>query len=503
MIIDPTPLWRAGRLRFQLHAGQLDMDDHFIEWRKRTSAIRRRKERVPGKFPRVYVANCSRRFGKDHYGVNKAVECALNKAHGQFIYGTAYKTDINAIVKPLFEKVLETCPTYLKPVFRQNYLSEGVSAFEFPNDAVIKLVGVDQDPDKLRGRGLNAAWLSEASYIKNLSKIIKSVLMPQLQGDLDAFIMLNSTPCEDISHPYITEMMPDAEARDAYFERTIEDNPLLSEAEREEFIEAAGGRDDPDCQREYFVQIVRDQSVVMIPEFDEVIHTGSLQKPPYAFGYTIIDPGYSDFCAILCMYWDPYLEKLCVFNDHAEPGMNTLMIVQKIKELEAVAFKDLVYFRNNQLHNNPIHRYSDTDSRLIADLQTEHGMKISPVRKDSSFAAWLDLRGGFKKNQILIGTAAKKTAIHTKLGVKGPQGEPARKKGFGHFDALVALKYGWRMIDRKGSPIPPHTYEMMRRNGSKNLQYRKGSQTANAVLDLLPNGPRHSKHRRKAGRLYA
>ena len=490
---DKALLWKTGRLRFKLHAGQRELHDHYRKWEKHTYDMRKREEKLPGKLPRVYVADCSRRFGKDFFGVLARIEDAIQRPGSVLTYGTAFQKDIVDIVIPLFEQITGDCPSSMRPSFR-GASQNRPAGFFFPNKSFIKLVGVDKDPDGLRGRFSDGITLSEAGFVDHLKDVIVDILMPQLQGRLHATIMLNSTPPKIPGHAYDDLFCPDAIERDAYFMRTIEDNPLLSDAEREEFIEAAGGRGAETCDREYFCKRIRSETRVVLPEFNPEIHVRASKEPEFALGFTVVDAGIKDMTAVLCGWYDFERAKLVIRKDWAKAGANTDEVLAALRVTEAHAFGNLKYWAGSEFKANPFMRYSDTDLRLITDLNQLHGLKIGTVEKSDAEAALQALRTGLRREKIEIHPECKVTISHATNAVwDKSRSSYERSELFGHFDAVDCLKYMNRMANRTTNPYPPKGITLQSVTTLDNIFHRpedlKTRRTAlDTMKEILPKG---------------
>jgi len=496
MAVDPKtePLWRAGRLNYLLHTGQKDLKTNFDNWRSYALQERLQGNMLPGRWPRVFVANCARRFGKDFLGLVIQIEKAIKSPGSIQIYATAFQKDISSIVHPMMQQILEHCPEYLRPEFKQSFHGQE-PGYYFPNGSIMRLVGIDVNPDGLRGRKANGVVISEADFVRELENVLVSVIYPQLQGDLDAYIMLNSTPAGDLRSFYLKEVCPDAQANHRYAEFTILDNPMLSDSQRMEYIEAAGGMDSDRCQREYFCKSVKLIKNSVVPEFDTAIHIVDSKKPVYTCGITVVDPGVRDMCAVACGYWDFDRQVLVVCADWAKAGATTVEVAQAIKDCEALAFSGTGMWRNGRLMENPVIRVSDTDARLILDLNTLHGIRIGAADKRGAEAALLALRDAFRKQQIELTPQAAVTAEHIDAAVYNKSRTSyARKDGFGHFDALDVVKYMWRHIDKRTVPTPPEGWLAL--NNAENTDnlllfphHLKGPQEAalDQIKKLLPS----------------
>ncbi len=452
---DAATLWKAGRLAYKLHAGQKEIYDQFRAWEAHSQATRARGEKVDGLFPRIFVMDCARRFGKDVLSIIISLENALRQPNGVFIYATAFGKDIQEIVIPLFSQIVADCPPNMRPTYKTAHQGQS-AAIHFHNKAIIRLVGVDRGPDSLRGKWADGAVFSEAGYVDSLQYVISSVMMPMLQGRPRASIVLNSTPPQIPGHPLDDLYMPDAQKRGAYCLRTIEQNPLLSIAEREEFIAAAGGRDSETCRREYYCERIRSETRVVIPEFDESKHVKSSPLPEYAHCYTVLDPAIQDLCAIGFAYYDFERAKLVVRGDWAKRNANTDEVVRVIRETEARLWKGLQYWDKDKFRDNPYQRYSDVDARLITDLNSIHKIQVSPVAKDEKLAQIHALRNAFAQNRIELHGDCETMIDHlTKAVWNKGRTSYERTEFHGHFDHVDVLVYLWRTFNKTINPNPP------------------------------------------------
>jgi hypothetical protein len=295
--------WRAGDLSWTLHEDQYRVYSDYREWTKRSTTT------GPGEYQRVFVFDIARRWGKTWLNLTILLEECIRRPGSVTTFACATAKDIGDIVRPLLAEILDRgCPWDLRAEYRVSRQGES-GGYYFPEDGPakgsrIKLVGLDVDPDGLRGRGLDFIVISEAGFIRNLKSTVLSILYPQLQGRPHARILLESSAPVDSAHDFDETFVPDAKLRKAYAFRTIEDNPILPEAEREEFIRASGGRESARCKREYFGIRVRDQESLVVPEFDHDKHVRTVEVPDYADAYVSMDPGFQDLCVVLFAYWD-------------------------------------------------------------------------------------------------------------------------------------------------------------------------------------------------------
>ena len=96
----------------------------------------------------------------------------------------------------------------------------------FPNDSIIKLVGLDKNPNGLRGNTLDLIIIDECGFVGNLDYVYKSVIIPATTHRPEAKIILISTPPSTPAHSFL-DYAQKAEQEEAYRMFTIFENPML------------------------------------------------------------------------------------------------------------------------------------------------------------------------------------------------------------------------------------------------------------------------------------
>lgn len=445
-------LWRAGDLSWLLHADQLRVYTQYRAWALKPPA------NTNGQLARVFVMAIARRWGKTWLCLLLKFEDCLREPGSGHTYATAFAKDISDILIPLARQISETAPPDCRPEFRVSKQGE-TGGFYFANGSSIKLVGLDKNPDGLRGRASDGVVISEAAFVTSLKHAVRDVLYPQLQGRPAARIILESSAPEDPETDFDETFLPDAKIRGAFVERTIDDNPILPEDEREEFIRAAGGRGSPTCEREYYNARVRDGSRVVIPEFDPLRHVKPVTLPDYADAYVGLDPGVRDLCALIFGFWDFKRAKLCIQADWAERNAGTPLVAQVIKDTEAALWPNLTAWNGREFRRQPYLRVADTDLRLLVDLQNEHGVKVIKVqgaRSELKEPSINNLRTAFTNDLIEIDPSCVQLISHvTAARWNAQRTDYQRTEVHGHYDLLDALSHLYRAVVRNRNPYPP------------------------------------------------
>lgn len=133
-----------------------------------------------------------------------------------------------------------------------------------------------------------------------------------------------------------------------------------------------------------------------------------------------------------------------------KPNFTTEKLANSIKSI----CKELGYqkiYRAAADNNNPI---------LIADLNSLHNLNFFPTTKDDLEAQVNDVRLWVGSGRLIVDPGCKELIGCLKYGVWNDKRTAfEHSKNFGHFDALAALMYLVRNIDRTYNPIPA-TYGM-------------------------------------------
>ena len=142
-----------------------------------------------------------------------------------------------------------------------------------------------------------------------------------------------------------------------------------------------------------------------------------------------------------------YVERELVLE---KPNFTTERLAGDIKRI----CKELGYqkiYRAAADNNNP---------SLIADLNSLHSLNFFPTLKDDLEAQVNDLRLWVGSGRLVVHPRCKELIGCLKYGVWNDKRTAfEHSKNFGHFDALAALMYLVRNIDRTYNPIP-ETYGM-------------------------------------------
>jgi hypothetical protein len=457
-------LWRRGILDWKLHAGQLK--------------IREALKRSRGK---LFVGNCARQFGKSTMMIAECLELAIQKPNARIKYGTAYLSDLEEFVLPNFDMLLSDCPSSVKPTYKSQK-----KKWVFPNGSEIKLVGLDKNPNGLRGNTIDLIVLDECGFISNLDYLYKSIIVPATTHRPNAKIIMISTPPSTPAHSF-RDYAERAHAEGNYVILTVFDNPMLTPEAIEHLKKESGGEDSTTWQREYLCLFVTDEDAKVIREWSSKHVVARERDEFFQFYhlYSAMDMGRRHKTALLFGYYD-FRRATLVIEDELEMKGTvwttvTLKddILKKEKELWPTRIpkdeKQPKIYRRIADNNNP---------HLIQDLNGLYGVHFLETNKDSLEAMVNEVRIMAKDGRLEVHPRCTMLIGCLDYGVWDKQRKKfAESKVYGHYDHLAALIYLVRNLDKYTNPVPP-TFGLDVRNAviKNNRQLSEGAKLFGNLL---------------------
>ena len=373
----------------------------------------------------IAVFNISRRFGKTTTCVNYADEKARKKKT-KIIYATAFKTDLENFIMPIFDIHLQDCPQQLLPQYKK-----ARNQWEYPNGSILKLVGLDKNPNALRGNAIDDLIIDEASFVKNLEYIYRSIIVPATMSRKFR-IILPSTPPESPEHFWAKVLIPKAKSENRYVELTIDDIKDLPMTEKQRLLDEVGGKDSVTAQREFYCKIIADTNRSVANTFNQALHVQQY-VPEVGYWQLFGDTGgVRDKTYILKACFSHVYNKIVVTDelvfDNKTPTAQIIRDVrQKFPGLPLVL---------------------DAPGQTLVDFSSMGLPAMLPMKDD--FNAGLQmLNTAFYNNEILINPNCH-FLIRSLQGslLNRQRTDFERSDELGHADAIAALIYCVRMIDR-------------------------------------------------------
>jgi hypothetical protein len=463
-------LWESGLLSWLLDSNQQGIYDFIFSCgRKRV------------------VLNCSRRIGKTFLLALIAIEYALQNPKAKIKFAASTADDLEEIILPIFDQILESCPRTLRPKYRSQK-----GRFTFRNGSTIKLSGCDdrRKANRLRGTEAHLIIIEEAGSIPDLHYVVNSVLMPQLIST-EGYMLFASTPPDSSGHEFVN-IAEEAQKVGAYIHRTIFDCPRYSDEQRDRFFREAAGSmplseymETEDFQREFLARFLTDASLAVLKHATEK-HVGrasdrgyedgtvtalyrTLQRPDHFVAYEGGDFGWSpDKTGWLFGYWHGEAQTLVVERELLVMRMDTDQLAQAIAEVEEAWLGLSRMSRVMHGYQQP-RRWADADDRLFADLAGKHDLIVHKTRKDDRDTAINNLNlmiPGFDGHLAINPEGCPELLLQMKAAVwrNANRVEFARTKRHAHFDLVAALIYMARNVVRGENPTPPgYGIDMRRR----------------------------------------
>lgn len=448
---------------------------------------------------RIYCLDVSRQSGKDFLMSVLAIEqCLRQRRQLRIPYGCPTKETVHDLLVPTMFQIFQDCPPELLPTeIKKGTFRTTAHRLSWPWGAQIVLVGVDLHPDWLRGPASEIFFMTEPGFIDGLEGLMSGILLPQMLTYPQGWGVMASTPPESPGHPWSQKYIPDAKRRNMYAKRTIYDCPRFDEHQVNGFKKEYGNGTTTRWRREYLCEHIIESTLAVCPEFTpikEQVVVDSYEIPAWRDTFVSIDPGFSHATGGVFGFPDFERGYFVVEGDFAVQRRNSREVARLIyarewqlwgrepvkpSNLTAEAWRDELaliqaeFYPGLPVLANPVKsnrdtgastrttlRVSDTDSRLIADMSSEHGIGISPADKDDSDAALNAFRIALQGLRYRVHSRCVNLIEHLEQATwnKG-RTKFAESAGGGHFDCIPAMVY----LNRKSqmfthNPFPPQTF---------------------------------------------
>lgn len=436
-------LWRKGILCWKLWDQQIPIYDQI--------------RGLPSDIDEAVIL-CARQFGKSHLGVLMAVEdCIRYPDRCILIVGPTYE-QCRDIVVPRLERIIADAP----PGLVRRLKSEKKWLI---GDSELVIGGFDANSSSQRGKTVQTIYVEEVvdAHPDHFLTSMRSDLGPALtHSDAGKMIFLTTLP-KVPDHPFILENMARAQLNGAYYCYTIDDNQALTPAQREACIRRAGGIHTEDYKREYLCLVIRDRSIVIVPDFSKAIHVRDFVIPPHIKWEVVFDGGgVRDLTAAGLMGYD-FLRAVDLVVDELWWPHNTATdhIIRDMRErwgvqltaAQALAFKRPEPTPEAYFPEQVERVWGDVHGQTRVDMTAAKFTVLPPPKVDWE-AALNNLANRFTQNKIEIHPRCKLTIQTCQSGTLNKnRTDFCRSVALGHMDAAAMLMYGVRVLDRT-NPYP-------------------------------------------------
>jgi hypothetical protein len=203
-----------------------------------------------------------------------------------------------------------------------------------------------------------------------------------------------------------------------------------------------------------------------------------------------VDLGYADQTAILYGYWDFVRAKLVIEAEDILDSPNTDEIHLLVKQRERELWGD----------QRPYLRITDIEPRFVADMANIYKMTFHQARRTDSLGAVNLLRTDVQNRVLELGDVPV-LKEQLRSGTWNRKKNDFTRTAEHHLDALAALKYLVRAVNRSRNPNPADPYSGRPVAGQPfwHPPQGSGSKTIPDWADLTPDTPlgRKLKSRRR------
>lgn len=408
--------WRRGNLSWQLWPQQEPIYNGIRTLAKRVETV---------------VILCARQFGKSHLGVILAIEdCLRHPNKCVLIMGPTMK-QAREIVTPRIRDITRSAP----PGLIKPSKSEGKW---YIGDSELVIGGFDLNSSSQRGKSVQTIYVEEIvdSNPDDYQESMRSDLGPALTHSDGGKMIFLTTPPKIPDHPFITDTMAQAELNDALYIFTIKDNHQLSPDQVAACIRRCGGEQTTDYRREYLCEIIRDASIVVVPDYDDIRHVSRFEIPLHYKPHVTIDFGGVRDKTVALLHWYNFLDaKTEIWDERVfPPNTATATMVKSILEMERQVPIESV-------------RFADAPGQLQVDL-IAGGYQVAMPPKDDWQAGVNRMAVAFSTDGIRIHERCRFLRQSLKSGTFNKhRTDFGRTDTLGHCDALAALMYGIRAQD--------------------------------------------------------
>lgn len=354
-------------------------------------------------------------------------------------------------IAPIIGTVFHDCPDDLLPKFRsqQNDLL-------FPNGSRVVFNGCNMRQYRyMRGQKLALATVDEMAEVDDLESAVDDVLFPAV-WDSHGEMVLSGTPpvVPSPDHP-VMRYVETAKQTDSYWHATVYDagysETEISEAMREVGI---NGKDSARFKREFLAQFIRDESAVIVPEFNAGVHVRAIPRPVYydmLYKASGADLGVADKTVALFGYYDFPRATIVIQREFSLQGSEART------DIFSDRYKSILGELQWDVNTSRVQHWSDNSNlMLLNDLSMLHEIHIIPTDKEKKIE-WLNkVRILIGANRVLVDPSctlliATLNGAFWKDDLKKDYG---RTVALGHMDALDALIYMVRNIRTEINPFP-------------------------------------------------
>lgn len=393
-------------------------------------------------------------------------------------------------IAPIVADVFDDCPPDLCPRYREKF-----NDLLYPNGSRTIFNGSNMRQYRyMRGQKLALATVDEMAEVDDLEAAVDDVLFPAVWDSHGEMALFGTPPVIPSPDNPVMRYVQTAKQNASYFHATVYDAGYTHEEIAEAIRETSKGELDHEqaltlvdafnpetalsleqikeisegrgiaavwltrFRREFMAEFIRDESAVIIPEFNEKLHVAATPKPVY---YDLLykgsgtDLGVADKTVEVFGYYDFPKARAVIEAEFFLEGADVRTDVFAAKHLACL--EELKWAKGDRGYIERTTFWADNSNlMLLNDLGALHKIFITATDKEDK-AQWLNLlRIMFKQGRIVIDPSLK-LLIATLNGAFWKDSKKldyGRTKALGHMDALDALIYFIRNLNMTGNPFP-------------------------------------------------
>lgn len=407
--------WRKGMLGYKLDSLQSSITD--------TLRL--------GNHKKVCILS-SRQIGKSYWACVYALEYLI-KHPGKIarIVGPTLE-QCHDLVQDNLVKIMEDAPKGFI-IRRKSELR-----WDLANGSSLRLGGLKRaHVDSSRGGTCNLCIFEECGFVdsESFNYGVNSVLGPMLLRGKGREVFI-STPSAEPDHPLHTIIKPQCEEIGSFFAYTVFDSPSITSEMIDEAARRCGGENTEAFRREYLAEIVRSESLMVVPWSANVVQEFNCPKE-YKWCVTADWGGVRDKSVALLHSYDYMSDRDIILDEMVfDANTSTRNIVTGIQTMIA----------KNGVHVERF--YADVPGQVQVDLAETYKLVVAIPPKGDWLGGVQTMAARMGANKIHIHPQCKFLIKSCKNGMfNKTRTDFLRSEDLGHCDALAALMYSLKTKD--------------------------------------------------------
>jgi hypothetical protein len=473
--------WTHGILKYKMHSGQLSLDAEI--------------QRLEGQKNRARpMLLWPRQTGKTTWEVTSFEEFARqNPGSIQRFAGPTQKQVVSTIL-PIWRLVAQDCPKDLRVSYSQR---EG--CYVWPNGSRLFVAGTrtQDDVDRLRGPFSHRTYVDEMAFHQcDLDDLVNNVLSPQLNST-GGLLVQSTTPPISMVHssvPFIRK----AEQEGMAFTMDYNLCPLYTPEEVRRTCSLANPNEDeagvaailagtkqgsPRWRREYLCELVPDQRLMVVPDFDIKKHvTFAHSSDAHTMRFVFIDQGGTvDFFAALFCEYDWRLHTLVVLADYQCKRTSTDTIAKALIAKE----KMLGWLPPGGASTARRFANDPRGGQQVIDLRERNYYVVRGHKSKGPEAEADRLSVALREGRVIVHARCEDLIAQLRYGIwdiheKTGRADYLRTPELGHLDALSALGSGLTQVPWRNAP--PSDDGLQRLTNTENTEKERKRRWTNRLV---------------------